>query len=146
MYVAERWNEIERFVVELRLAVHHKRQVCLTLTSKSLCSASPHRLLLWALFFARMASTASMPPYMLPGVLVHHPSHLEGDPSLATEILPGPPSLVAAQQSVLKRDPRKPSNVFSYLPPSDPGSTYSGIMHGTLIGHEHEGARLKRSK
>lgn len=93
-----------------------------------------------------MASTASLPSYMLSGVPVHHPSHLEGDASLATEILPGPPSLVSAQQSVLKRDPRKPSTAFSYLPPSDPGSTYSGIMHGTLIGHEHEDARLKRSK
>ncbi|KAF9459334.1 hypothetical protein BDZ94DRAFT_1284436 [Collybia nuda] len=93
-----------------------------------------------------MASTASLPSYMLSGVPVHHPSHLDGDASLATEILPGPPSLVSTQQSVLKRDPRKPSTVFSYLPPSDPGSTYSGIMHGTLIGHEHEGARSKRPK
>ncbi|KAG5637860.1 hypothetical protein H0H81_002899 [Sphagnurus paluster] len=93
-----------------------------------------------------MASTASMPVYMSSGVPVFQPPHLEGDPSLATEILPGPPSVVSAQQSLLKRDPRKPSTVFSYLPPSDPGSTYSGIMHGTLIGHEQDATRSKRSK
>ncbi|KAF5386595.1 hypothetical protein D9615_001726 [Tricholomella constricta] len=93
-----------------------------------------------------MASTASMPAYMSSGVPVFQPPHLEGDPSLATEILPGPPSVVSTQQSILKRDPRKPSAVFSYLPPSDPGSTYSGIMHGTLIGHEPDATRLKRSK
>ncbi|KAF8078188.1 hypothetical protein FPV67DRAFT_1686608 [Lyophyllum atratum] len=93
-----------------------------------------------------MASTASMPAYMSSGVPVFQPPHLEGDPSLATEILPGPPSVISTQQSMLKRDPRKPTTAFSYLPPSDPGSTYSGIMHGTLIGHEQDATRLKRSK
>lgn len=93
-----------------------------------------------------MASTTSIPVYLLAGVPVQQPPHLEGDASLATEILPGPPSLVSAQQSVLKRDPRKPSTAYSYLPPSDPGSTYSGIMHGTLIGHEHEASPSKRPK
>ncbi|KAF6764967.1 hypothetical protein DFP72DRAFT_1029512 [Ephemerocybe angulata] len=91
-----------------------------------------------------MATTASLPPYLLPGVPVHQPTHLEGDPTLATEILPGPPSLASAQQSAQKRDPRKPSTAYSYLPLSDPGSTYSGIMHGTLIGHEEP--RSKRSR
>ncbi|KAF8892670.1 hypothetical protein BD779DRAFT_1510246 [Infundibulicybe gibba] len=93
-----------------------------------------------------MASTASMPVYMMPGVSVHQPPHLDGDAALATEILPGPPSLVSAQQSAQKRDPRKPSTIFSYLPASDPGSTYSGIMHGTLIGQELDGPRAKRSR
>lgn len=94
-----------------------------------------------------MASTARMPAYMLPGVDIQHPAHLEGDASLATEILPGPPSLVSAQQSAQKRDPRKPSTAYTYLPHSDPGSTYSGLMHGTLIGHEPvEGPRAKRSR
>jgi hypothetical protein len=93
-----------------------------------------------------MASTTSIPAYLLSGVPVQQPPHLEGDASLATEILPGPPSLVSAQQSVLKRDPRKPSTAYSYLPSSDPGSTYSGIMHGTLIGHEHEASPSKRPK
>ncbi|KAF5358114.1 hypothetical protein D9756_001766 [Leucocoprinus leucothites] len=95
----------------------------------------------------RMATTASIPPYMMPGVAVQQPSHLEGDANLATEILPGPPSITSVQQAAQKRDPRKPSTVFSYLPPSDPGSTYSGIMHGTLIGQEpQDGPRTKRSR
>ncbi|PPQ63199.1 hypothetical protein CVT24_005744 [Panaeolus cyanescens] len=93
-----------------------------------------------------MATTASLPPYLLPGVSVHQPPHLEGDASLATEILPGPPSLVSAQQASLKRDPKKPSIAYSYLPTSDPGSTYSGLMHGTLIGQDLEGPRSKRSR
>ncbi|KAF8652714.1 hypothetical protein AX16_004218 [Volvariella volvacea WC 439] len=94
-----------------------------------------------------MASAASMPAYLLPGVPVHQPSHLEGDASLATEILPGPPSLVSAQQSTQKRDPRKSTINLSYLPPSDPGSTYSGLMHGTaLISQDLEGSRTKRTR
>ncbi|TFK72597.1 hypothetical protein BDN72DRAFT_318483 [Pluteus cervinus] len=95
-----------------------------------------------------MASTASLPAYLLPGVPVHQPSHLEGNPSLATEILPGPPPLVSAQQATQKRDPKKPSISFSYLPPSDPGSTYSGLMHGTLVGQEltAEASRSKRAR
>lgn len=93
-----------------------------------------------------MATTASLPAYLLQGVTVYQPPHLEGDPALATEILPGPPSLVSAQQAAQKRDPRKPSTVYSYLPLSDPGSTYSGLMHGTLIGQDLEGPRNKRSR
>ncbi|KAF8226228.1 hypothetical protein L208DRAFT_1407346 [Tricholoma matsutake] len=93
-----------------------------------------------------MASTTSIPAFLLSRIPVQQPPHLEGDASLATEILPGPPSVVSAQQSVLKRDPRKPSTAYSYLPPSDPGSTYSGIMHGTLIGHEYDASPSKRSK
>lgn len=90
-----------------------------------------------------MAATTSMPAYLLPGVPVHQPSHLEGDPALATEILPGPPSLLSVQQATQKRDPKKP--VYSYLHPTDPGSTYSGIVHGTIIGQE-EGARTLKGK
>ncbi|KAH9484194.1 hypothetical protein JR316_0003674 [Psilocybe cubensis] len=94
-----------------------------------------------------MATTASLPPYLLPGVAVHQPPHLEGDASFATEILPGPPSSASLQQSSLKRDPKKPSITYSYLPPSDPGSTYSGLSHGTLIGQgDLDGPRSKRSR
>ncbi|KAJ7043330.1 hypothetical protein C8F04DRAFT_1074418 [Mycena alexandri] len=89
------------------------------------------------------ATTSSMPAYLLPGVPVHQPSHLEGDASLATEILPGPPSLLSVQQSAQKRDLKKP--VYSYLHPTDPGSTYSGIIHGTIIGQE-EGSRNLKGK
>lgn len=92
-----------------------------------------------------MATTASMPAYLLPGVPIVQPPHLEGDATLATEILPGPPSAATIQQLALKRDPKKPSMAYSYLPPSDPGSTYSGIMHGTLIGLDPE-AGSKRAK
>jgi hypothetical protein len=93
-----------------------------------------------------MATTASLPAYSLPGVTVYQPPHLEGDAELATEILPGPPSSAAAQQTALKRDPKKPSIAYSYLPPSDPGSTYSGLTHGTLIGQDLEGPHSKRSR
>jgi hypothetical protein len=89
---------------------------------------------------------ANVPAYLLPGVLVAHPPHLEGDPALATEILPGPPSLVSTQQLAQKRDPKKPNTVISYLPVSDPGSTYSGLMAGTLAGQEVDGPRRKRAR
>ena len=92
-----------------------------------------------------MASTASVPVYALPGVTVVQPPHLEGDAALATEILPGPPPLVSLQQ---KRDPKKPTQAFSYLPASDPGSTYSGNMAGTSIlgTPDVDGPRRKRAR
>ncbi|KAJ7273372.1 hypothetical protein C8J57DRAFT_1506889 [Mycena rebaudengoi] len=90
-----------------------------------------------------MASTSSMPAYLMPGVPVHQPAHLEGDPTLATEILPGPPSLLSIQQSTQKRDPRKPSIAYSYLHPTDPGTSYSGIVHGTIIGQEDASGALR---
>lgn len=76
-----------------------------------------------------MASTASasVPPFLLAGVSVVHPPHLEGDPTLATEILPGPPSVAAIRQQARKADPKKPSVPLSYLPTSDPGTTYTGL-------------------
>ncbi|KAL0947267.1 hypothetical protein HGRIS_013389 [Hohenbuehelia grisea] len=93
-----------------------------------------------------MASTASTAVYMMPGVPVVQPPHLEGDTSLATEILPGPPSLSSVQQAALKRDPKKP--VFSYLPPVDPGSTYSALMAGTPASSALSvaGVRSKRTR
>lgn len=97
-------------------------------------------------YLERMATTASIPAYLLPGVPVHQPPHLEGDASLATEILPGPPSSATLQQNTLKRDPKKPFMAYSYLPTSDPGSTYSGLTHGTLIGQDLEGPRSKRPR
>ncbi|KAK0228244.1 hypothetical protein IW262DRAFT_590128 [Armillaria fumosa] len=78
-----------------------------------------------------MASTAG---YVLPpGVPVCQPPHLEGDASLATEILPGPPPLGHIQQPATTK---KSSTMYSSLWPDDPGTTYSGIVHGTLIGQE----------
>ncbi|KAG2157585.1 uncharacterized protein EDB93DRAFT_1238461 [Suillus bovinus] len=96
-----------------------------------------------------MTSMADVPVYMLPGVPVVQPPHLEGlsDPSLSTEILPGPPSLLSVQQAAHKRDPKKPGAFVSYLPASDPGSTYSGLMASTaLSATDAEGQRRKRAR
>ncbi|KAI6043116.1 hypothetical protein EDC04DRAFT_2962175 [Pisolithus marmoratus] len=94
-----------------------------------------------------MTSMADVPAYMLPGVPVLQPPHLEGlsDPTLSTEILPGPPSLVSIRRTVQKRDPKNSSVFVSYLPPSDPGSTYSGLMTGPLAV-EIGGPRRKRAR
>ncbi|EIN07662.1 hypothetical protein PUNSTDRAFT_45192 [Punctularia strigosozonata HHB-11173 SS5] len=98
-----------------------------------------------------MASvTANVPAYMLPGVPVTQPPHLEGDPTLATEILPGPPSATSMQQALHKRDPRKPSSVLSYLPTSDPGTTYTGYAYPAPVmpvaAPEPDGPRRKRAR
>ncbi|KAG1801777.1 uncharacterized protein BJ212DRAFT_1398810 [Suillus subaureus] len=96
-----------------------------------------------------MTSMADVPVYMLPGVPVVQPPHLEGlsDPSLSTEILPGPPSLLSVQQAAHKRDPKKPGAFVSYLPASDPGTTYSGLMASTaLSASDAEGQRRKRAR
>ncbi|ESK88417.1 clr6 histone deacetylase associated phd protein-2 cph2 [Moniliophthora roreri MCA 2997] len=90
-----------------------------------------------------MSSTASLPAYLLPGVPVCQPSYLDGDPSFATEILPGPPPVASIQQTIVKRDPKKPATVFSYLPATDPGTTYSGLMHGTLSAQDTNGPRKR---
>jgi hypothetical protein len=91
---------------------------------------------------------ADVPVYMSPGVPVVQPPHLEGlsDPSLSTEILPGPPSLLSVQQAAHKRDPKKPGAFVSYLPASDPGSTYSGLMGSAFSGSDAEGQRRKRAR
>ncbi|KAF8136138.1 hypothetical protein EV363DRAFT_1428597 [Boletus edulis] len=95
-----------------------------------------------------MTSMAEVPAYLLQGVPVLQPPHLEGlsDPSLSTEILPGPPSLLSIQQAAQKRDPKKPSAFVSYLPTSDPGSTYSGLMTGALSALDVDGPRRKRAR
>ncbi|KAJ8586978.1 hypothetical protein M405DRAFT_843497 [Rhizopogon salebrosus TDB-379] len=92
-----------------------------------------------------MISMADVPVYMSPGVPVVQPPHLEGlsDPSLSTEILPGPPSLLSVQQAAHKRNPKKPGAFVSYLPASDPGSTYSGLMGSAFSGSDAEGQRRK---
>ncbi|KAF7322750.1 Histone deacetylase associated PHD protein-2 [Mycena chlorophos] len=82
-----------------------------------------------------MAATTSLaqPAYLNPPGLSFQPAHLEGDASLATEILPGPPPILSVQNPH-KRDPKKPA--YSYLYPTDPGSTYSGIVHGTIVAQD----------
>lgn len=85
-----------------------------------------------------MASVESLPVYLHPGVSVSQPPHLEGDPSLATEILPGPPPLGSIQQVGLPRkDHKKTSLALSYLPASDPGTTYPNHLASILPAAPH---------
>ncbi|KAI9509944.1 hypothetical protein F5148DRAFT_1183357 [Russula earlei] len=99
-----------------------------------------------------MTSVASVPVYMLPGAPALPPprSALEtGDPNLATEVLPAPPTLSSVLQASGKRDPRKPVPTMSYLPQRDPGTTYAGVLTGPIIGSlesipEVDGPRRKR--
>jgi len=99
-----------------------------------------------------MTSVASIPVYMLPGAPALPPprSALEtGDPNLATEVLPAPPTLSSVLQASGKRDPRKPVPTMSYLPQRDPGTTYAGVLTGPIIGSlesvpEVDGPRRKR--
>ena len=96
-----------------------------------------------------MTSVESVPPFLQAAAPILQPSHLEGDPSLATEILPGPPSLLSVQQSAVRKDTKKPSFALSYLPTSDPGSTYSvlGLAHTpTVVSMGVDGPRRKRPR
>lgn len=92
------------------------------------------------------SSSATASACLFEPVTVVQPSELEtDDPSLATVVLPAPPPLLSQ-----RRDYRRPQNIFSYLPASDPGTTYSGLMGGlglTLIPQEDdipEGGRLRK--
>ena len=88
---------------------------------------------------------ASVPAYLLPGNTIAQPLYLEGDSTLATEILPGPPALISTQQSTHRRDLRKLTTItMSYLPTSDPGSTYSGLTSSVTGGQGGDGPRRKR--
>ena len=71
--------------------------------------------------------TPGLPPALLAQVPVSQPAHLEGDNSLATEILPGPPSVQSARLAALKRDPHSKKAQYLYLPAADPGTSYAGI-------------------
>ena len=102
-------------------------------------------------YSSSMASVESLPAYLLPGVPVVQPPHLEGDPTLATEILPGPPSLSSVQQTGLPRkDHKKTVSAPSYLPTSDPGTTYGGHMvspvSATMTAADLDGPRRKRAR
>jgi hypothetical protein len=96
-----------------------------------------------------MTSVETVPSVLQAAVPILQPSHLEGDPTLATEILPGPPSLLSVQQSAVRKDTKKPSFALSYLPTSDPGSTYSvlGLAHTpTVVSMGVDGPRRKRPR
>lgn len=71
-----------------------------------------------------MASVGGVVPCLQPGFSVSQPPQLEGDLSLATEILRGPPSLASVQQAGLpQQGHRKAVMSFSNLPSADPGTT-----------------------
>ncbi|KAI0781240.1 hypothetical protein BD413DRAFT_24898 [Trametes elegans] len=96
-----------------------------------------------------MASVESVPAYLRPGVLVSQPSHLEGDPSLATEILPGPPPLGSIHQAgVPRKDHKKTAISYSYLPISDPGTTYPSHIMSSIpaASTDLDGTRRKRAR
>jgi len=101
------------------------------------------------LLFSPMTSVETVPSFLQAAVPILQPSHLEGDPTLATEVLPGPPSLLSVQQSAVRKDTKKPSFALSYLPTSDPGSTYSvlGLAHTpTVVSMGVDGPRRKRPR
>src|SRR6266404_2233240 len=116
--------------------------------SRLSCSMS----LLKFLDLCRMTSVASIPVYMLPGAPALQPPRTAldtGDPNLATEVLPAPPTLSSVLQASGKRDPRKPVPTMTYLPQHDPGTTYAGVLTGPIIGSlesipEVDGPRRKR--
>jgi len=101
------------------------------------------------LLLSPMTSVETVPSFLQAAVPILQPSHLEGDPTLATEVLPGPPSLLSVQQSTVRKDTKKPSFALSYLPTSDPGSTYSvlGLTHTpTVVSMGVDGPRRKRPR
>jgi hypothetical protein len=95
-----------------------------------------------------MASAGPLPPpFLMKTVDIVHPPHLEGDSTLATEILPGPPPLASIQQSFVKRPDvhKKPLSATSYLPTSDPGSSYGGLALPGLLTSAMPVARTERA-
>lgn len=95
-----------------------------------------------------MTSVEAVPACLFAAPPVVQPPHLEGDPTLATEILPGPPPLVTIQQMGMpKKDHKKTVVIASYLPPSDPGTTYGANTVSTMAPTtEVDGPRRKRAR
>lgn len=96
-----------------------------------------------------MSSVEAVPACLLaPPPPIVQPPHLEGDPTLATEILPGPPPLLSIQQiGVPKKDHKKSVVITSYLPTSDPGTTYGMSTVNTMATlTEVDGPRRKRAR
>lgn len=91
------------------------------------------------------AAASSLPACLLAETNIVQPTHLEGDPTLATEILPGPPSLASIRQGPKKGDPKRPTVPLSYLPLYDPGTTYSGLVGG-MATLDDSGSRRKRAR
>ncbi|KIJ29854.1 hypothetical protein M422DRAFT_268631 [Sphaerobolus stellatus SS14] len=95
------------------------------------------------------SSLSAQKAYLLEPITVIQPPDLEtDDPSLATVILPAPPPLTSISSN-RKESHVKRQNLISYLPASDPGTTYSGLMGGlslNLAPSEEEGRLRKRAR
>ncbi|KAF8590137.1 hypothetical protein K439DRAFT_1657461 [Ramaria rubella] len=93
-----------------------------------------------------VADPASVPA--APVSAVHPPDLETDDPSLATEVLPAPPPLASITGQRRASHLRRPAQVFSYLPATDPGSTYTGLMGGLglVLVPEDEGRLRKRAR
>ena len=89
---------------------------------------------------------STVPSCLLNPLPVIQPQRLDGDPSLATEILPGPPSLESVNQLSKRNEPRK-FPAPSYLPFSDPGTTYTSLAGGmAAMALDEIGSRRKRAR
>ncbi|KAF8502553.1 hypothetical protein BU17DRAFT_58719 [Hysterangium stoloniferum] len=89
------------------------------------------------------------PAYLFEPIVAVHPPDLETeDPTLATVILPAPPPLASINGQRRDSHLRRSAQVFSYLPASDPGTTYSGLMGGLGLSliPEEEGRLRKRPR
>lgn len=101
-----------------------------------------------ALSTTTMTSVDGIPACLFAAAPVLRQPHPESDPALATEVLPGPPPLASVQQAVLqKRDNKKVPFAVSYLPASDPGTTYGANTVSTMASaSESDGPLRKRAR
>lgn len=98
----------------------------------------------------------TVPVYLLPGAPVLQQPRAgqdSGDPSLATEILPGPPQVSSVKQTAARRDSKKYAPLVSFLPQHDPGTSYAGMATAPGNGMgileaslEVDGPRRKRAR
>lgn len=98
----------------------------------------------------------TVPVYLLAGAPVLQQPRAgqdSGDPSLATEILPGPPQVSSVKQTAARRDSKKYAPLVSFLPQHDPGTSYAGMATAPVAGTgileanlEVDGPRRKRAR
>lgn len=98
----------------------------------------------------------TVPVYLLAGAPVLQQPRAgqdSGDPSLATEILPGPPQVSSVKQTAARRDSKKYAPLVSFLPQHDPGTSYAGMAAAPVTGTgileanlEVDGPRRKRAR
>ena len=91
-----------------------------------------------------MAST-SVPSCLFATLPVVHSAHFDSD--LSTEVLAAPPSIEAVRKLAKKNEPKKLIPPASYLPLSEPGTTYTGLAGGlAALALEESGHRQKRAR